>query len=136
MKARIGEVEYEARLYSWDADQDLALVAITQSVPALPLSTRPQPGWWAMAVGTPYGLEGSVSIGNVMNTEKNDVVATTPLNSGNSGGPLVNSRGEVMGTNTAVYVEDDAQDWNIAVGSPALCIAIVSCEVGDEFQWE
>jgi S1-C subfamily serine protease len=137
VKALAGETEYDAYLYSWDEDMDLALVAITQDVPALALSAKPQAGWWAMAVGTPYGLEGSVSIGNVMNTESiGDVVSTTPLNSGNSGGPLVNSRGEVIGTNTEVYVEDAAQDWNVARGIPLLCNALVLCEGGDEFSWD
>jgi S1-C subfamily serine protease len=137
VKALAGEVEFDAYLYSWDEEHDLALVAISQKVPALTLSEKPLPGWWAMAVGTPYGLEGSVSIGNVMNTEAiGDVVSTTPLNSGNSGGPLVNSRGEVIGTNTEVYVEDDAQNWNIARGIPLLCNALVSCEDGDGFRWD
>lgn len=137
VKALAGDVEFDAYLYSWDEEHDLALVAISQDVPPLTLSPKPQPGWWAMAVGTPYGLEGSVSIGNVMNTEAiGDVVSTTPLNSGNSGGPLVNSRGEVIGTTTEVYVGDDAQDWNIARGIPLLCSALVLCEEANEFNWD
>ncbi len=136
VRARAGEEEYDAYLYSWDEKNDLAIVAISQEVPPLEISTKPQPGWWAMAIGTPYGLEGSISIGNVMNTERSDIIATTPLNSGNSGGPMVNSRGQVMGTNTWVLVEDDAQDWNVAVGTPALCDAVVLCEEGDGFSWE
>ena len=137
VKALVGDVELDAYLYTWDEEEDLALVAISQNVPYLPLSIKPQPGWWAMAVGTPYGLEGSVSIGNVMNTEAiGDVVSTTPLNSGNSGGPLVNSRGEVIGTNTEVFFEDGAQDWNIARGNPLLCGEIVLCDDEDEFSWD
>jgi len=88
-----------------------------------------------MAVGTPYGLEGSVFVGNVMNTEDYEVFATSPLNSGNSGGPLVNARGEVVGTNTWVLVDEGAQDWNVAVGVPALCDAIVTCDPGGDFDW-
>ena len=72
-----------------------------------------------------------------MNTESyGDVVSTTPLNSRISGGPLVNSRGEVMGTNSEVLVEDNAQDWNVARGIPLLCNVIVLCEDGDEFSLE
>lgn len=125
---------YAAYLYSWDEDNDLAMVATAQEFPALVESDEPQPGWWAMAVGTPDGLEGSVSLGNVMNTDGTDVISTTPLNSGNSGGPLVNSRGEVIGTNTwfMVSTEDEAwQDWNVAVGVPKLCEVLVACEDGD-----
>ena len=138
VRARTGAEEYDAYLYSWDEENDLALVAITQDVPFLEVSKKPEPGWWAMAVGTPYGLEGSVSIGNVMNIEDFEVYSTSPLNSGNSGGPMVNSQGEVMGTSTATRIgEEDPQDWNIAVGSPALCVALILCDEDDPvFLWD
>ena len=138
VRARAGAEEYDAYLYTWDEENDLALVAITQDVPFLEVSKKPEPGWWAMAVGTPYGLEGSVSIGNVMNIEDFEVYSTSPLNSGNSGGPMVNSRGEVMGTGTATRIgEEDPQDWNIAVGSPALCVALILCDEDDPvFLWD
>ena len=138
VRARAGAEEYDAYLYTWDEENDLALVAITQDVPFLEVSKKPEPGWWAMAVGTPYGLEGSVSIGNVMNIEDFEVYSTSPLNSGNSGGPMVNSQGEVMGTSTATRIgEEDPQDWNIAVGSPALCVALILCEEDDPvFLWD
>jgi S1-C subfamily serine protease len=129
VRATAGDETFDAVLYSYDVDNDLALVAIKQVVPALELSSRPQPGWWAAAVGTPYGLEGSVSLGNVMNLDGVEVIATTPLNSGNSGGPLINARGEVIGTNTWTLVgEDEPQDWNVAVAHTALCEVLVECD--------
>ena len=136
VEAQAGAEVYDAYLFSWDEKNDLALVAISQEVPALPISPRPEPGWWAMAVGTPYGLEGSVSVGNVMNTDQDEVISTTPLNSGNSGGPLVNALGQVIGTNTYVYTGDDAQDWNVAMGVPAMCVRILICDEGDPFLWD
>ena len=135
VEAQAGDRVFDAYLYTWDEENDLALVAITQAQPALELSPRPAPGWWAMALGTPYGLEGSISMGNVMNTDGTDVISTAPLNSGNSGGPLVNARGEVIGTNTWSRIgKDHPQDWNVAVGLPALCIGIVTCDE-DEYGW-
>lgn len=126
--------EFLAVLYSWDEQNDLALIGIRQSPPALQLSKRPQPGWWAMSLGTPYGLAGTVSIGNIMNVDSGDVISTAPINSGNSGGPLLNARGEVMGTNTWVLVGDDSpQDWNVAVGLNKMCAEIVDC--GNEPYW-
>ncbi len=136
VEAQAGAEVFDAYLYSWDKKNDLALVLISQSVPPLEVSKRPRPGWWAMAVGTPYGLEGSVSVGNVMNTDGDEVISTTPLNSGNSGGPLVNTYGEVIGTNTYVLVGDDAQDWNVAMGIPALCRKIMDCSDGSSFIWD
>ena len=136
VRAQTGPEEFDAYLYSWDEENDLALVAITQDVPYLEISEKPEPGWWAMAVGTPYGLEGSISIGNVMNLDGSEVYSTSPLNSGNSGGPMVNSAGQVMGTSTATLIgEDDPQDWNIAVGVPALCDSIVFCEPDSDDNW-
>ncbi len=136
VEAQAGAEVFDAYLYNWDKKNDLALVAISQSVPPLEVSKRPQPGWWAMAVGTPYGLEGSVSVGNVMNTDGDEVISTTPLNSGNSGGPLVNTYGEVIGTNTYVLVGDDAQDWNVAMGIPALCRVVLDCSDDPKFIWD
>ena len=127
---------YDAILYSYDKKNDLALVAIKQDVPALELSPKPEPGWWAVAVGTPYGLEGTVSIGNIMNMEGTDVIATTPLNSGNSGGPLINSKGQVIGTNSWVLAGDDyPQDWNVAVAHRALCKELVDCGANRGWDW-
>jgi S1-C subfamily serine protease len=134
--ATAGGQTYDAVLYSYDTENDLALIAIKQDVPPLELSDEPKPGWWAVAVGTPYGLEGSVSIGNVMNLDGTDVIATTPLNSGNSGGPMVNSLGEVIGTNTWVRVgTDEPQDWNVAVAHTALCDELVDCAGATGWDW-
>ena len=135
VKATAFDETYDAWLYSWDVENDLALVSIRQEVPALEIAQEPLPGYWSMAIGAPYGLEGSVSIGNVINTMVDYVVVSSaPLNSGNSGGPLVNSRGRVVGTNTAsLHGEENAQDWNLAMAIPALCVAIVECE--DDFAW-
>ena len=132
--ATTGDITYEAVLYSYDQENDLALIGVKEPITALEVSKEPQPGWWAMVVGAPYGLEGSVAIGNVMNLDGTDVVTSAPLNGGNSGGPLVNSRGEVMGSNTwTLSGDDEPQDWNVAVGIPAMCDVLVACD--DTFRW-
>lgn len=124
----LGDTTYRAYLYSWDEERDLALIGIAESLPALSVSEQPSPGWWAMAVGSPYGLEGSVTIGNVVNVVEQEVISTAALNSGNSGGPLVNAAGQVIGTNSAVLVgEDYPQDWNIAVAIPEICKVLAEC---------
>jgi len=128
----LGEQEFDAYLYSWDEDRDLALIGIAEEVAPLLVSSEPQPGWWAMAVGSPYGLEGSVTIGNIVNRDGDQVISTAALNVGNSGGPLVNSRGEVVGTNSATLIgEDYPEDWNIAIGFPVICNVLVDCAQAD-----
>ena len=79
-----------------------------------------------MALGSPFGLEKSVSTGNVMNiTPGGYVISTAPVNPGNSGGPLVNSFGQVLGTNTAFL--RGYQSINIASDVDLLCRKLVDC---------
>lgn len=120
-----GSDEYEAILFSYDEENDLAIVSTKLLLPTLELSKEPKAGWWSMALGSPFGIEKSVSMGNVMNFVDDQVISTAPINQGNSGGPLVNSFGQVLGTNTA-YLQN-AQSFNIAVSNELLCRKLVSC---------
>ncbi len=121
-----GKKEYEAILFSTDQENDLAIVSTKLVLPALEISKSPSPGWWSMALGSPFGLEKSISIGNVMNILENQIVSTAPINPGNSGGPLVNSFGEVMGTNT--WKLKGADGFNVAKSASLLCDALVECQ--------
>lgn len=120
-----GKKQYEAILFSTDQDNDLAIVSTKLVLPALEISKSPSPGWWSMALGSPFGLEKSISIGNVMNVLEKQIVSTAPINPGNSGGPLVNSFGEVMGTNT--WKLKGADGFNVAKSASLLCDALVDC---------
>ena len=127
-----GTTNYISSLFTIDKRNDLAIVATQARIPELEISPRPSPGWWAMALGSPFGLEKSVSTGNVMNvTVDGYVISTAPVNPGNSGGPLVNSLGQVMGTNTAFL--RGYQSVNIASDVDLLCRKLVDCG-GDLFE--
>jgi len=121
-----GLAEYESILFSFDKENDLALISTKLVLPSLALSERPSPGWWSMALGSPFGLEKSISIGNVMNLFEDQVISTAPINPGNSGGPLVNSFGQVIGTNT--WKLKGADGINVAMDIQLLCEKLVSCE--------
>ena len=120
-----GSTQYEAILFSTDKDNDLAIVSTKLVLPALEISDEPSPGWWTMALGSPFGIEKSISIGNVMNVLENEIVSTAPINPGNSGGPLVNSFGEVIGTNT--WKLRGADGFNVAKSVNLLCVSLVVC---------
>lgn len=120
-----GTRQYEAILFSTDEENDLAIVSTKLVLPALEISKSPSPGWWSMALGSPFGLEKSISIGNVMNVLEKQIVSTAPINPGNSGGPLVNSFGEVMGTNT--FKIRGADGFNVAKSASLLCESLVVC---------
>ena len=120
-----GTTEYEAILFSTDKANDLAIVSTKLVLPALEISDEPAPGWWTMALGSPFGIEKSVSIGNVMNVLENQIISTAPINPGNSGGPLVNSFGQVLGTNT--WKLKGADGFNVAMSVNLLCEVLVAC---------
>ena len=101
-----------------DSVTDLAVVKLEgeRSWPTAPLgnSDRLRVGDWAIAVGNPFGLENTVTLGIVSNLNRNvsqlgiqgkrlDLIQTdAAINPGNSGGPLLNASGEVVGINTLV----------------------------------
>lgn len=106
------------RVLGQDTLTDLAVIRLAESGPwpTAPLgdSDRLQVGDWAIAVGNPFGLENTVTLGIVSNLNRNvsqlgisgkrlDLIQTdAAINPGNSGGPLLNAAGEVVGINTLV----------------------------------
>jgi serine protease Do len=111
------EKKYPAKVVGADPRTDLAVLKIQgkDKFPAAALadSDRVRVGDWAVAVGSPFGLEQTVTVGVVsavrqsLNIEgvnyANLLQTDAAINRGNSGGPLVNLKGEVMGINTAIY---------------------------------
>lgn len=104
-----------ARLIGRDAETDLALLKVESDEPlaAVPLgdSDTAQVGDWVVAIGNPFGLGGTVTAGIVSARDRDinvgnydDFIQTdAAINKGNSGGPLFNLKGEVIGVNTAIY---------------------------------
>jgi S1-C subfamily serine protease len=121
--------ECPASLIGADADTDLAVVKIsTSDLPALTLadSRQVRVGQIVIAIGNPFGFQHTVTAGVVSATGRSlrartgrlmtGLVQTdAALNPGNSGGPLVNTRGEVVGINTAVIMP--AQGISFAVSA-------------------
>jgi S1-C subfamily serine protease len=113
-----GGQRYEARVVGADRITDLALLRLTGAGPwaVAPLgnSDALQVGDWAIAVGNPFGLDNTVTLGIVSSLNRNasklgitdkrlDLIQTdAAINPGNSGGPLLNADGEVVGINTLV----------------------------------
>jgi len=107
--------EYRGRIVGVDVKTDLAVIRFEPdtalAVAALGDSDTLRVGEWAIAIGNPFGLDQTVTVGVVSATGRADVGIATyenfiqtdaSINPGNSGGPLVNLRGEVIGINTAI----------------------------------
>ena len=122
---------YAAKVIGRDPLTDAALIQLTE-MPSSPLqeakfgdSELMQPGDWVMAIGNPFELGHTVTvgvisalgrpIGGVRGREQNMLQTDAAINPGNSGGPLLNVRGEVVGINTAIYT-DAQRAANIGIG--------------------
>lgn len=105
---------FDGQIVGRDPDNDLALVKIDAKnlpVARVGASRNVRPGDWAIAIGSPAGLDHSVTLGIVSAlgrslfeiSERGQLIQTdAAINPGNSGGPLLNIQGEVIGINTAV----------------------------------
>ncbi len=127
------QIVTKSALSGWDEENDLALIQIADELPTLKDAPDfAEPGWWTMAIGNP-ATESSVlfnatSFGHIVGVEDEYFNYTSAvINRGNSGGPLVNSRGELIGINTEVRRSYADGFWNIAVDSDVLCKEIVKC---------
>jgi serine protease Do len=111
--------EYRARIVGVDPETDLAVIKIDPPGPLQPVSIgnsdAVQVGDWAVAIGSPFGLEASVTagivsalgrdIGGPLQQLQRFIQTDAAINPGNSGGPLLNIRGEVIGVNTMIATQ-------------------------------
>jgi len=104
--------EFKARLIGTDKRSDVAVVKIEATgLPAVKIgdTNRLRVGEWVMAIGSPFGLENSVTAGIVSAKQRDTgdylpfIQTDVAINPGNSGGPLINMRGEVVGINSQIY---------------------------------
>jgi S1-C subfamily serine protease len=124
-----GSRRLEARLWTWDARNDLALLYIRQSFPALEWASEqghdPREGEFVVAIGSPYGLEGSTTAGVISKIFSDYIQTDAAVNPGNSGGPLLNRYGEVVGV--VSYQLSEAENINFALPIEATCKRILDC---------
>jgi serine protease Do len=109
------DTQHEATLVGRDPKTDLALLRIDvdRDLPAVPWgdSTKSRVGDWVVAIGNPFGLGGTVTAG-IISARQRDIQqgpydsfiqTDASINRGNSGGPMFNMDGEVVGVNTAIF---------------------------------
>jgi serine protease Do len=116
--------EYKAQVLGEDDNVDLALLKIVPKKPlpaaALGDSGKVRVGEWAIAIGNPFGFDHSLTVGIISAKERTNIFTgegaskyqnylqtDASINHGNSGGPLCNIKGEVIGMNTAIKTPND-----------------------------
>ena len=119
-----GDKEYEATIIGTDPLSDIAVLQIKSKDKFIPVkfgnSDKSRIGDWVIAIGNPFGLGGTVTAGiisarnrNIGMTRYEDFIQTdASINQGNSGGPLFNMDGDVVGINTAIL----GQSGSIGIG--------------------
>ena len=106
---------FTGKVLGGDRFTDVAVVKLVASglpVAALGDSDRLRPGEWAIAIGNPFGLDNTVTAGIISGIQRTNALGEgqrvpyiqtdAAVNPGNSGGPLINDRGQVIGINTAI----------------------------------
>jgi serine protease Do len=117
-----GDADYRARVVGHDPETDLAVLKIDTKRPLQPVkignSEGVEVGDWVIAIGSPFGLQASVTAG-IVSAKGRDVggrefehflQTDAAINPGNSGGPLLNIRGEVIGVNTMIATRSGAYE--------------------------
>ena len=135
------ETPAKYRVRGVDEENDVALLEIVEELPILYGSEYfAKRGWWTMVIGNPVDtsfeneedwrtLFNATTFGQisyVLDDYFNYTSAT--INGGNSGGPLLNSRGEVIGINTEAAASTEFGVWNVAFDMAVLCKKLITCD--------
>jgi len=128
---RVGEKEYKAKIVGADPYMDIAVLKIDSKDIFTPVkfgdSDKARVGDWVMAIGNPFGLGGTVTAGiisarnrDINLTRYDDFIQTdASINQGNSGGPLFNMDGDVVGINTAIIAPNQSGSIGIGFAIPS-----------------
>lgn len=126
VKVRRGDQTFDGRITRVSEADDLALIEVDQTMPPLSFaSAEPHVGDSVMAFGSPLGLEGTVSTGIVSALRHQNgqhlVQFTAAISPGNSGGPVVDKHGDVIGVAEMKVVGDYAEGLAFAIPSSTVC---------------
>ena len=119
--------QFSAKLVGQDRETDLALIKVTSEspLPAAPMgdSDKLRPGQWVMAIGNPFVYDHTVTVGVISAVNRklgttifdNFIQTDAAINFGNSGGPLLNVKGEVIGINTLISSQGTGIGFSIPI---------------------
>lgn len=120
----VTDVDYPSR-----RDNDLAVVMLDVELETFRVSRTWRIGHWVVASGSPSGIDGMLTFGAISNDREGHIWTDARINKGNSGGPLINSDGLVVGVNTWGLLNSDEEDTGIGIVQPVerLCDRLFQC---------
>lgn len=119
---------WKGKVVKVDEINDLALIRVDRNLgaplwPDASVQPDPVPGDQLVLIGSPYGLEGTVTTGIVSRISYNRIQTDAAANPGNSGGPAVNGKGEVVG----ILVSGGGENLNFAIPIKRACVKLRAC---------
>jgi|GEM_PF-5254820 len=121
-------VNHEGTVFASDSKNDLAGIYIQASLPKLKWQgEKPAQGWWVGVLGSPSSLSGYLTTGIIGLVEQSTglINVTSPIRPGNSGGPVFDREGRVIGVATAYL--PGYENINVAGGTHLLCAEVIIC---------
>jgi putative serine protease PepD len=123
---------YRGTISKVDPTDDLAVVGIHERLPSLAAApARPKQAQAVMALGSPQGFDGTVATGIVSGYRSiggaDFIQFSAPISPGNSGGPLVDGTGRVVGVASAKWVDTGVEALAFAIPVQTVCTVLVSC---------
>ncbi|MPZ99750.1 MAG: hypothetical protein GEU80_10520 [Dehalococcoidia bacterium] len=117
------------RIANVSVEHDLAVIVPSDALTPLDLERAPpEVGALVVAVGSPYGLEGTVSSGIVSAIREDRIQFSAPISPGNSGGPVVDESGAVVGVVVEKVAGVGYEGLSFAIPIDTVCLTVTSCE--------
>jgi S1-C subfamily serine protease len=129
VRVTVGPRTFRAKLGEWDRANDLAVLFVDADLPPIPMASEQgheaDVGDFVVAIGSPFGLELSTTVGVISKLFAGVIQTDAAINPGNSGGPLLNRFGEVLGINT--FTLPGARGLGYALRIERVCEELVPC---------
>lgn len=128
-----GQDKVPAQLLNWHKKLDVAVISAQVRAPGLGVDVAVPVGSWTMGSGFPLSDEPTAVFGPVLDVDGFDIYTQMPARPGHSGGPLVNSAGQVVGVMKSLPLDEESGEpygWAISTSVRALCRKVLSCPAG------
>jgi S1-C subfamily serine protease len=128
----VSESLVPAVLMNWDKENDVATIGIKTSQTGVPAFTSTPEGTWAVTIGAPIDEYLVPTIGQVVHNDGFNVLLHMTSRPGNSGGPIFNSRGEVVATLGGTILDEEFQSptgWSYSTPANLLCARLFDCSL-------